>query len=71
MSKEITFDLSIRFSEKITSDDDFKEITENICNAIVRECDNYGITPDMSDIYVEWVGVRETSSNIRALKKLV
>jgi hypothetical protein len=71
MAKEITFDLTIRFSEKITSDDDFKEISENICKAIVREVENYGIAPEESDVFVEWVSINHPLSGIKSLRKLV
>ncbi len=70
MSKEVTFDLTVRFSEKITSDDDFKEISENICKAIVREAMNYGIAPENSDVFVEWVNVSHPLSNIKKLIKI-
>ena len=70
MSKEVTFDLTVRFSEKITSDDDFKKISENICAAIVREAENYGISPDESDVYVEWVGASHSFSGTRVLKRI-
>lgn len=70
MAKEVTFNLTIRFSEKITSDDDFKKISENICTAIVREAENYGISPDESDVYVEWVGASHPLSGTRTLKRL-
>jgi hypothetical protein len=71
MAKEVTFELTIRFSEKVTSDDDFKQISENICNAIYREAKEYGISPDDSDMYVEWVGVSHPLSETRVIKKLV
>ena len=69
MAKEVTFDLTVRFSEKITSDDDFKEISENICKAIVREAENYGISPEQSDVYVEWVNVKHALSGQKTLRK--
>ena len=71
MAKEVTFELTIRFSEKVTSDDDFKQISENICKAILREAENYGISPEDSDMYVEWVGVSHPLSETRVIKKLV
>lgn len=71
MSKEITFDLTVRFSDKITSDDDFKEISENICKAIVMEAMNYGISPEDSDAYIEWVSINHPLSGVRTLKRIV
>jgi hypothetical protein len=70
MSKEINYDLTIRFSDKITSDDDFKEISENICKAIVREAENYGISPEDSDVFIEWVKVTHPMSGIKSLIKI-
>jgi hypothetical protein len=70
MAKEITFDLTVRFSEKITTDDDFKEISENICKAIIREAENYGISPENTDMFVEWVKVNHPLSGINTLKKV-
>jgi len=69
MSKEVTFDLTVRFSEKITSDDDFKEISENISKAILREAENYGIAPEQTDVFVEWVNVNHALSAQKTLRK--
>ena len=70
MSKEVTFDLTIRFSEKVVTDDDFKEIAENICTAIVREAENYGIAPEESDVFVEFVDANHPLSGTRVVKKI-
>lgn len=44
--RTLPFLINITFSEKITSDDDIKEIAENIKNAIVHEINNgNGIAP--------------------------
>lgn len=71
MAKEVTFDLTVRFSEKITSDDDFKQISENICKAIVREAENYGISPENSDTYVEWISINHTLSGIKSFSRIM
>lgn len=65
MPKELTFDLTVRFSETIESDDDFKKITTNICNAIQNECIEFGVAPEDSDIYVEWISAYHHDTKFR------
>lgn len=62
MSKRIKLELNIRFSEKITSDDDTQEICENVLQALITQIDNYGISPKNSDVYVEYLEVNEPFS---------
>jgi len=58
MSKEVKFMVTIVTSEKITSDDDINEMSQNIANAIVNEAKTAGITPEVTDAFSEIVYVK-------------
>lgn len=64
MSKVIKFEVNIRFSEKITSDDDIQEIAKNILEGLMRQIDEKGISPIVSDTFVEFIEVNEPFSGI-------
>lgn len=50
--KEINFNLTLKFSDKITDDNDVREIAENIARAIISEVNTgTGIVPEFSDAY--------------------
>jgi len=70
MAKELNFDVTLRFSDKVYSDDEYKEIAENIGTAIVREAENYGIAPEDAEIYIEWVKVKHPLSGVEFFKSL-
>lgn len=64
MSKTIRFQVDIIVSDKITGDIDLNEMSQNIANAIVKECqDGNGITPHEGDAYTEIVYVKEWYSD--------
>ena len=47
--KKLTFTVTLTFSNKIKSEDAIQEITENIANALLSECDNgNGLAPEDS-----------------------
>jgi hypothetical protein len=65
MSQVLKLELNIRFNEKITSDDDIKEIVENVLQGLVKQVDEEGISPESSiDTYVEYIEVNEPFSGI-------
>ena len=65
MSKEVTFDLTLKFSDKIVSDDDIEIIANNIATAIWREANNYGIAPEDSDVCLENLTVNNPLSGVK------
>lgn len=64
MSKTIRFQVEIVVSDKITDDDSLNEMSQNIANAIVKECQvGDGITPHEGDAHTEIVYVKEWYSD--------
>ena len=47
--KEITFEVTLKFSGKINSDEEIKEIQQNVLNALTSHCDEVGLSPEGSD----------------------
>ncbi len=47
--KTQSFTVTLTFSNKITSDDDIKEITRNIADALKHSADTYGLAPESAD----------------------
>ena len=62
MSKNLKLEINIRFSDKITSDDDMQEIVENVLEGMMKQIDEKGISPENSDTYVERLEVNEPYS---------
>lgn len=48
-----TFIVTLDLDEKVERDEDLIEISDNICKAISREAEEYGITPDNSEMMVK------------------
>lgn len=64
MSYTVKFQVEIVVSDKITSDDDLNEMSQNIANAIANDCRNgNGITPNNGDCYTQIVYVKEWYSD--------
>jgi len=53
-----TFIVTLDLDEKVERDEDLIEISDNICKAISREAEEYGITPDNSEMIVKKITVR-------------
>ena len=64
MSKTIKFEVNVKFSDKITSDDDVKEIAENILQGLMKQVDEIGLSPENSDTFVEYLEVNEPFSGV-------
>jgi len=56
--KEQTFIVTLEISEKVERDGDLLEISRNIGNAILKEVEEVGITPDDSDSIVCGIKVK-------------
>ena len=48
-----TFIVTLDLDEKVEPYEDLREISDNICKAISREAEEYGITPDNSEMMVK------------------
>lgn len=55
--KTQTFTVKLTFSEKMTSDEDIKEIAQNIADAIKHAADTSGIAPEEADGYTTEIEV--------------
>ena len=53
-----TFIVTLDLDEKVEPYEDLREISDNICKAISREAEEYGITPDNSEMMVKKITVR-------------
>ncbi len=59
MSKKLSFNVTLTFSDKITDDIEVMEIANNIARAIKNEANNgMGITTDFSDAFTETIDVK-------------
>lgn len=57
MSKTQTFSVTLTFSDKITSDEDIKIITDNIAKGLQDVANHLGLAPDESDFYTTKIEV--------------
>lgn len=56
--KTQVFTITINFSNKVTSDDDIKEVAFKIADALRNECDSgNGLAPENSDAYTKEIVV--------------
>jgi len=59
MSRHLKFEVTVVFSDAITSDEDIMEIAENIANAIRNEANNgVRIAPEESEAYTQMVYIK-------------
>ena len=58
--KTITLTLNLTFSEKIETDEEIKEIVENVRKAIEYAVDTAGIAPEDSDGYLKLFSITFT-----------
>lgn len=64
MKNVLKLELNIQFTEKIVSDDDIKEIVNNVLQGMMRQIDEVGISPEKSDVYVSFIEVNEPLSGV-------
>lgn len=57
MNKKITMIVTVEFEDSIYDDDERREVAENVANAIEREANNCGITPENSETFVKNISV--------------
>jgi hypothetical protein len=56
MSKTLTFIVTVAFAEKVVSDEEIKEVANNLARAVRNEANGEGFAPSESDNYT--VGVK-------------
>lgn len=66
--KTIAFTVHLTFSGKISSDEEIKEIANNIAEALKREASEYGISPESSDEYVKEIEVSQSGISLTNVK---
>lgn len=57
MNKSISFRVELTFADEITSEEELKQIAQNIARAIVAETNGQGIAPQDGETYLEIVRV--------------
>lgn len=67
MSKHLTYVVTVSFEDKIVSDNDIKEVGENIARAIKNEANGMGIAPENSDTFTKKIVVSERGVIINEL----
>lgn len=58
MSKVHSFTLTLKFSDKVVSDEEIREIAQNIANGIKTQIDGSGMAPEDSDAFTEEFSVK-------------
>ena len=64
MSKVLKLEVNLKFSEKITNDDDIQQIVSNVLSGIMKQNDEQGISSQYSDTFVEFIEVSEPYSGV-------
>lgn len=70
MNRTTRFIVEIITTDKITSDDDKNEMAQNIANAIQKEAQDYGITPEDCDSSATIIYVKEWYSDEQIIEHI-
>lgn len=70
MNRTTRFIVEIITTDKITSDDDKNDMAQNIANAIQKEAQDYGITPEDSDTSATIIYVKEWYSDKQIIEHI-
>ena len=68
--KKITFTLTLEFEDKISSDEEIKEVAENIARAIRSDANTCGIAPEESETFTKDITVSSDVLGIKIVNKL-
>ncbi len=68
---EITFEVKIRFSGKLNSDEEILEVQKHVMESLVYMSDTAGLTPDESVVYSVNVQVFEPLTQSMICKELL
>ena len=55
--KKHTFTVTLKFADKITSDEEIQELAQNVANAVTAFADTAGIAPEASESYLTGIEV--------------
>ena len=69
--KSIKLEITVNFDGHLYSDDDVKEVVENVFNAIDLQIDEVGISPSESDVMVTDFEVVEPFTQITFKRKVI
>lgn len=59
---ELKLEVRIKFTEKIVSDNDIREIVSNVLNGLINQVNVSGISPKESDAFISYIEVYEPFS---------
>jgi len=62
--REITFEVTLRFSSKVTADEEILEVQQNILDAIVRQAESAILAPLDSDAFTTNIKVFEPLTQV-------
>ena len=70
MSKILDLNLRLKFSDKIYTDDDVKEIVENVVAALEHKVEVDMLTPENCDAYTEEITVSSSLFEIEKTRQM-
>ena len=62
--KSINFQLRVNFSSDVTTDEEIKEVMENIVKGLKTQCYNEGLAPNDSEAFTKGVQIFEPGSGL-------
>jgi uncharacterized protein YggL (DUF469 family) len=69
--KKALFKLELKFSNKVSSDEELKEIAKKVVDALVHECNaGNGLAPEGSDGYTEKITVYSAELGVDVSEEL-
>lgn len=68
MSKHLTYTVTLTFEDKIVSNDEIKEVGENIARALKHEADTMGLAPENSETFTKQITVSERDGIIKSFE---
>ena len=68
--KQLTFEVTLSFSNKITNDLEIREVQQNVLDAIVSQADTAGLAPEDSDAYTTNISVFEPLNHVKIAHKI-
>ena len=71
MKNTLIFTVAVSFEDKITDDNEIKEVAENIARAIERETNGIGIAPENSETFTREVEVSNSFSEVNVRKTII
>lgn len=69
--KKIIFEVEIEVADNINADNEINEMVDNVSNAIIKEVENNGITPDDSETHTTKVSVKNYLTGYMNQKEII